>query len=45
MKNMDTITGQVVGMNSLRSGGRIINCWTISMQAAVQPQPLDLERV
>jgi hypothetical protein len=37
------VEGKVIGPNSLHANGRIMHCWTIAMQAAVAPQPLDLE--
>ncbi len=38
----DRIIGKVIGSNSLRASGRIFQCWTNAMSAAVAPQPLDL---
>jgi hypothetical protein len=38
----DRIVGKVIGPNSLRASGRIFQCWTNAMSAAVTPQPLDL---
>ncbi len=42
MPGIETIQGRVTGPNSILYQGRYIDCWTISMQAAVSPQPLDL---
>jgi hypothetical protein len=42
MMERDRIIGKVIGPNSLRASGRIIQCWTNAMSAAVTPQPLDL---
>lgn len=42
MNSLDKIIGTVVGHNEVRCGGRTISCWEISMQAAVEPKPLDL---
>ena len=44
MMERDRVEGKVIGPNSLHANGRKIHCWTIAMQAAVAPQPLDLER-
>ena len=40
---LDRIEGKVIGSNSLHACGRLIQCWTNAMPAAVAPQPLDLE--
>ena len=42
MKRLDIVEGKVVGSNSVQSDGRLIHCWTSSVQTAVAPQPLDL---
>jgi hypothetical protein len=42
MNGFVTIQGKVVGPNSILYQGRTVSCWTISMQTAVAPQPLDL---
>jgi len=44
MNGFEIIQGKVVGPNSILHQGRIISCWTISMQAAVAPIPLDLSQ-
>lgn len=44
MNGYSTVEGTVVGFNSVQSAGRIIDCWTNAMQAAVAPQPLDLSQ-
>ncbi|HID19496.1 MAG TPA: hypothetical protein EYP28_00940 [Methanophagales archaeon] len=36
------VIGKVIGPNSLRASGRIFQCWTNAMSAAVTPQPLHL---
>jgi hypothetical protein len=42
MNQRMTITGEVVGTNSIRYQESVVSCWVNSMQAAVTPQPLDL---
>jgi len=44
MNGFITIQGKVVEPNSILYQGRTISCWTIPMQAAVAPQPLDLSQ-
>jgi hypothetical protein len=43
MRERDYIEGVVVGPNAIQYLGRVVHCWSNAVQAAVSPQPLDLE--
>ena len=42
MSNRETISGQVVGTNTIRYRESVVACWENAIQAAIAPQSLDL---